>query len=136
MIENSVWIAFTGTQEGMTARQKRKLRIILECALAYEPRSILSHGDCIGADAEAHGIALDVGLRISIHPPSDPKKRAFCSNEAVLWNPLPYLERNKQIVNGSRFLIVAPKSRKEELRSGTWSTKRYAEKIGVPYLIL
>jgi len=39
-----------------------------------------------------------------------------------------YLARNHFIVAYSEELVAAPKSNKEELRSGTWATIRYARK--------
>ena len=42
---------------------------------------------------------------------------------------MPYLERNKNIVNAVDFIIAAPDG-PEKVRSGTWSTVRYAKKVG------
>lgn len=122
-------IGFTGTQDGMTARQQKSLRIILACL--FEPESWFSHGDCIGADEQAHHIAKQIGYKIDIHPPKDPKKRAFCSGEDISHEPKDYLDRNKYIVDGivdGGVLIATPKTKREELRSGTWSTVRYARR--------
>jgi predicted Rossmann fold nucleotide-binding protein DprA/Smf involved in DNA uptake len=46
------------------------------------------------------------------------------------------LERNKDIVSESDFLIAAPDSKKERLRSGTWATVRHARKLGKRVMIL
>jgi hypothetical protein len=85
------------------------------------------HGDCVGADAQAHAMAKADGFRVVIHPPSDDSKRAFCQGDAVLAPP-PYLVRNRRIVDASGVLVATPQG-DEELRSGTWSTVRYARKI-------
>jgi hypothetical protein len=45
-------IGFTGTRQGMTAEQKSALRNLLDGGAGD-----FHHGDCIGADSEAHGIA-------------------------------------------------------------------------------
>lgn len=118
-------VGFTGTQRGMTEQQKTKLKTMLSRMFPKE----FHHGDCIGADAEAHEIAEMLDLWIVTHPPLSGAKRAFkWANESRL--PKPYLERNKDIVNECDLLLVAPKTEGEELRSGTWSTYRYAKKQG------
>jgi hypothetical protein len=97
----------------------------------------LHHGDCIGADAEADAIARKLGLAIVVHPPTDPKKRAFCSQPGDRTHaPLPYLVRNHAIVEACNLLIAAPHTDREVLRSGTWATIRYARSLGVTVLIL
>lgn len=127
-------VGFTGTQHGMSDLQKAELRRLLiemKCQQFH-------HGDCIGADEEAHQIALEVGVPcIMIHPPENPRKRAFCaekykpySTNVVVRSTKPYLERNHDIVHECNLLIVAPQTDQEEVRSGTWATKRYADKVG------
>jgi hypothetical protein len=124
-------IGFTGTQVGMSERQKKQLRLELTTATEFH------HGDCIGADAEADEIARSMGIPIIIHPPSDPKKRARCRQPGdKVHRTLPYLDRNKMIVASTERLIAAPKAMEEELRSGTWSTVRYARKINHPVKLL
>jgi hypothetical protein len=41
--------------------------------------------------------------------------------------PLPYLARNKVIVHHTEMMVAAPNGRVERLRSGTWSTVRFAK---------
>lgn len=116
---------FTGTQEGMTIYQSRALWIFLRNADPDE----FHHGDCIGADETAHYIAKSLGIYVVGHPPANPKKRAFTDCDE--WRePKPYLERNHDIVDESDEIVACPKSRDEELRSGTWSTVRYAIRKG------
>ena len=59
-------IGFIGTRQGMTERKKIAVRDLL----ASYAGAILHHGDAVGADAEAHDIALAVGCAIVIHPPA------------------------------------------------------------------
>jgi hypothetical protein len=127
-------IGFTGTQQGMSDRQKRQLAALLTSLKGTE----FHHGDCIGADEEADGIAAQLGLRIVIHPPDNMSKRAFRTRwpNRVEREPLPYLERNHHIVDETEVLIAGPKSEQEELRSGTWATVRYARKLGRTIRIL
>lgn len=124
-------VGFTGTQFGMSDRQKLELKTFL-ATYASE----FHHGDCIGADEEAHRIALEVGIPvIVIHPPLHKVKQANCSTKyphgqsrVIVREPRDYLDRNKDIVNETEGLIAAPKMNQEELRSGTWATVRYARK--------
>lgn len=127
-------IGFTGTQRGMTAPQRTSFTAALLFArIGLNPE--FHHGDCIGADAEAHAIAIGLGFRAFIHPPIDPKKRAWCE-ASWLFEPKPYLDRNHDIVDAAQFLIAAPGEPIEQLRSGTWATIRYARKINRNLLII
>ena len=116
---------FTGTQVGMTKHQKVVFQNTL-FSLATKGDEF-HHGDCIGADEDAHKIAILIGLHIHIHPPSMFHKRANCQAN-VKYSPRPYLKRNHDIVDSTDLLIATPKSKREELRSGTWATIRYAQK--------
>lgn len=129
-------VGFTGTQAGMSDHQKRALRKAMEAASMDGIENILHHGDCIGADAEAHAIAADLGWDIIIHPPIKNGKRAYCSDGAIVLPPMEYLARNHEIVRTSNFIFAAPKSDDEELRSGTWATVRHARKIGKRVILL
>ena len=126
-------VGFTGTRFGMSYKQKEALSNLLYETLDEE----FHHGDCLGADYEADSIARKWGYEIVIHPPEDKKYRAFCAQSGdTVWEPAPYLERNRDIVDSTDKLIAAPKSGKEELRSGTWATIRYARKMGKEVVIL
>lgn len=96
--------------------------------LASNP-SILKahHGDCIGADSDFHLICRGQGLYMIGHPPHNYNKRAFCQFDEER-RPQDFLVRNKAIVDESEWMIFTPRGMEEELRSGTWSTIRYARK--------
>lgn len=126
-------VGFTGTRKGMSSRQKEELFDLLQSG------TIFHHGDCVGADAEAHATARALGCPVVVHPPTDPKARAFCNGDDVtILDPLPYLARNREIVKSVELLIAAPKEDPEHpcLRSGTWATIRAAQRLGVPVIIL
>lgn len=131
-------IGFTGTQTGMCKEQKTMLYNILTELMKDEDKPTeFHHGDCIGADKEAHDIVqLIGGMDIIIHPPTNDKKRAFCEGYARRANPKPYLERNRRIVDSVDLLLVAPKEQQETLRSGTWSTYRYAKQRNVGRIVI
>lgn len=115
-------VGFTGTQQGMTDEQKAKLDQLFG-ELEHDAVEV-HHGDCIGADAECHELAENYFFDIEVHPPDNDSKRAFCT-AAVIHEPKPYLQRNRAIVDATPILIACPNGQ-EKLRSGTWSTVRYA----------
>lgn len=125
-------LAFTGTRHGMTACQRR----VFEWLFIEQQPSRFHHGDCIGADVEAHDVAMMYNVAVILHPPQDESKRAYCLNALEDREPLPYLDRNHQIVDESELLIATPQTFNEVLRSGTWSTIRYAEKTSTPFIII
>ena len=118
-------VGFTGTQIGMTENQKYHVAMLLLSLKGDE----FHHGSCRGADTDAHRIAVCLGYEIIIHPPINPKKRSYFDIGEVLPEK-EYLERNHDIVDATDVLIATPKTEREELRSGTWATVRYARKKG------
>jgi len=124
-----VKVGFTGTRLGMTSEQARRIEELLIELRATE----LHHGDCRGADAQAHDIAWRLGLNVVIHPPVNPRMRAFCPGPCRPAKD--YLERDHDIVDECEVLLATPRG-PEELRSGTWATVRYARKIGRRFLVV
>jgi hypothetical protein len=120
-------VSFTGTRHGLTPAQRAALEAVIlqECGPAGE----LHHGDCVGADAEAHALARKHGYRTVIHPPDRDGRRAFCVADRVL-SPRPYLERNRGIVDAGGVLLACPGEAEERRRSGTWAAVRYARRTG------
>lgn len=123
-------VGFTGTQKGTTSKQ------IVELMDFFESNQIseFHHGDCIGADYQADLAGKSYDLPIILHPPTNPKKRAFCEGYSEIREEKPYLVRNRDIVDESDMLVACPGG-PEEPRSGTWSTIRYAHKQGKEVLI-
>ena len=116
---------FTGTKDELTSQQ----RDVLHETLASIDSYTLHHGDCVGADEEAHKIAYSLGYDIVVHPPTSDKHRAWCGQGQTgveILNPRPYLARNKDIVLSSEILVACSGTMNELVRSGTWSTVRYA----------
>lgn len=130
MIPARLEIGFIGTQVGMTWEQMCAVFDILSRNHGW-----LHHGDCVGADHMAHGVAREAGWSVTLHPPTEDRKRAFCVGDRA-WFAKPYLERNRDIVDATIGLIATPAGFQEELRSGTWSTVRYARKKGRPIKIV
>lgn len=122
---------FTGTQEGMTPKQKNVVRKLVKTS------DEVHHGVCIGADAEFHGIARRVGAEIIGHPPTNTSKQAKLRGFANTRKPKQYLKRNADIVAETDELIATPKEYHNIPRgSGTWATIREAGRQGKPVTII
>lgn len=127
-------VGFTGTQRGMTHKQKRAFGELCYSAIDVD---VYHHGDCVGSDEDAHNIMLwDTAASIIIHPPRDESKRAFCKGAMAIRPAKEYLDRNQDIVDEVDVLIATPGEYKEQLRSGTWATIRRARKKGIPIHII
>lgn len=142
---------FTGTQDGLTVHQAQMLAQFLDTQrtrmgehLDGDFVTVLHHGDCVGADAEAHLIAAGTGWAVELHPGTDDKgespKRAHSEDQMHehVWRvhePAPYPQRNLDIVMASVMLVACPKG-PEKRRSGTWSTVRAALRLGRPVVLL
>jgi len=131
-------IGFTGTRNGLTEKQNAGLFIMLQ-KLKEEKIESISHGGCKGADTSFHlMISPQYVNKIFIHP-GDILQFDFWNNldgSFKVFEPRPYLERNKTIVNDSDLMFVCPDGYKEKIRSGTWSTYRYAKKLGKKIIII
>lgn len=119
-------VGFTGTRVGMDESQRAALARLL---LSIEP-TYFHHGDCSGADEQAHAIVRQTlpAAAIVIHP-SNGRLRAYCAGDQTRIAKPP-LDRNSDIVEESRIVIATPKEQNETLRSGTWATIRRARKAG------
>jgi hypothetical protein len=116
-------IGFTGTRLGMNEKQKSYLHNYLT---SLTDAKEFHHGDCIGADEQAHDIARGLNINVYIHPPIVQFARAF--KTGTMYPAKSFIERNHDIVDSCDLLIATPNTRKEKLRSGTWATVRYARK--------
>lgn len=127
-------IGFTGSRHGMTVAQRERLVAFLERAVSAGP-VVFHHGDCQGADSQAHSYALAAGCLVYLHPPDTGILRAGCQGASVVAQPRPYLARNRDIVDACDLLLAAPDG-PEALRSGTWATVRYARTKGKDLVVL
>lgn len=125
-------VGFTGTRQGMSEAQSAAVSDLLSETLA--PVAELHHGDCIGADTEAHAIALNHDIPVILHPPEVPKFRAWNTGAAEYRPPLPYLVRNHAIVDETHILIAAPLN--HEGNGGTWATIKYARSKRKPIAMI
>ena len=133
IIESNRKIGFTGTREGLTDEQHQ---VLLNLIIASDPTEV-HHGDCVGADAYCHTIAVNQKIPVILHPPDLPGLRMFCTQSASeIREEKPYLDRNHDIVDETDILIACPKGGQETIRSGTWATVRYARKQGKQVIII
>ena len=125
-------VGFTGTREGMSQPQKEQFVVKLFELGVHE----FHHGDCIGADADAHDIVREFfpNVKIVTHPPDKTRTQAFRKGDESRV-PAPYITRDKAIVNDTEWLIGSPLG-PEKIRSGTWTTIRHARKINKPHTVL
>jgi hypothetical protein len=118
-------IGFTGTREGMTDAQLSTVENLFKIFVVSE----FHHGDCCGADAEAHEMAQELGAKVHAHPPLNEAMRAFMKADVV--HPArDYLPRNRDVVDATFLLIGASMSAAPETFGGTWYTIDYAIKTG------
>ena len=131
-------IGFTGSQDGMSRRQKETLKQVLT-QFNLGRASTFRQGMCIGADTEAVSIAVDSTTALIVgYPPlnTDKMDKSVSSLCDELKPPQDYLIRNHAIVDESDLLIAAPSGHLEVQRSGTWATVRYARRQNKPCIIL
>lgn len=127
-------VGFTGTKLGMQPNQ----RLELAEHLSYLKKlgfTHFHHGDCIGADAQAAKIAKQFGFIVVAHPghPRDKSNtmyRAFTDFNDEVREVKPFIKRDHDIVDETERMIATPAGCTEEIRSGTWTTVRYARKQG------
>lgn len=128
-------IGFSGTRRGLTGPQSDTLRSVLKQqgeAVSY------SHGQAIGADAEfARTVrGLYPFAFIVAHPCTLASQRDRTAPADTVLTAKPPLLRNKDIVAACDLLIACPAGMEETLRSGTWSTIRWARKAGKRVIIV
>lgn len=132
-------IGFTGTREGLSEYQKDEV----VCWLREIQPTEVHHGMCRGGDTDFHLLVLEgldahegivTDCKIIGHPPINKKDyvRVTCDEYR---EEKDYLVRNKEIVDSVETLIACPLG-EETLRSGTWSTVRYARKQGKEVIII
>jgi hypothetical protein len=127
-------VAFTGTQNGMTETQRDAVRGVLRSVKKWD--SIFLYGACVGADSQAMLEALALGFQIVAYPANNvsASKHGLIPTIAVEREAEPALARNRRMVSEAELLLAAPHGR-EQLRSGTWATVRYARRCNLPIVI-
>lgn len=129
-------VGFTGTRRGLTKAVDYALRDVFS-----DLQGVMAHGCCAGADRQAHAIWRAAQRRIEpFRHPGDLSQYQWARNVwwrgEILFNVIPHLQRNKVIVDRCGVLVAAPGEAQGQLRSGTWSTIRYARRVGRPVIMV
>ena len=116
-------------------RQKRFIRV-LRVTFGERDFDQLHHGGCTGVDKLAHDTAIEMGVRVVVHPPDNRRHECEYADAQEVRPRLPYLERNRRIVEAVDGLLALPSSPTEVVRSGSWATVRYARARRVPVKVV
>ena len=101
-------IGFTGTRRGMTPVQAAAFNEFIQPYAHYE-NVLFIHGDCIGADKEAHYMMRKIkSVKIKLRPPVIKTNRAFCDYDYIE-RPEDYMTRNHRIVEECDYLVACPR---------------------------
>jgi len=133
-------VGFTGTRHGMNEVQQEEFLKLINSKEFSE----FHHGMCIGSDKQAHDMVTKLkmertkngkgDIKRAGHPPKYKGSMADCECD-ILMKADEYLVRNHNIVDHTDVLVATPDT-KEKIRSGTWSTVRYARKLGKKIYII
>jgi hypothetical protein len=131
--ENKFSLGITGTRNGTNDKQHLTLAAIVGFLMPDEAH----HGDCVGVDAEFHDLIRELTRAIIIvHPPSNPKKRAWKKGDFIL-KEKPFMVRDDDIIDESDLMIAVPFQFEEQGKgSGTWAVIRHTRKARKPLIII
>lgn len=126
--------SFTGTRRGMTTAQRAAFKALV----SNRPDvTRIEHGACQGADRDAHLLTPHM---VQSMWPCNAEQMAWAEMVAkpldILHSIRPPLDRNRLIVRFGARLIAIPRLMKEEIRSGTWATIRFARSIRRPITLI
>lgn len=127
-------VGFTGTHKGASTTQLAIARAKL-VALQAQGFGEFHHGLCIGADEQVAKIAKELGYRVVAHPglakdPNNLLYRSDWSGSDETREAKPFIERDHDIVDETEVMLATPLTYEEQVRSGTWTTVRYAKSRG------
>jgi hypothetical protein len=127
-------VGFTGTHKGARLAELEALSAKLQ-ALKEAGFDEFHHGMCIGADEQAARIAKVIGFRVVAHPglakdPTNLMYRSEWDGNDEVREAKPFIERDHDIVDETEIMLATPLTHEETIRSGTWTTVRYARKQG------
>ena len=127
-------IGMTGSRDGFTTAQLNTL-LIMFTGIRIDHNTTFHHGDCVGADTDAHKVAVKRGCIIHIHPPLKDDLRAYNAGQ-IVEEPKTYFARNRDIVDASEYMIAFPNTMTEKSKGGTWYTINYTRKTKTRLIII
>ncbi len=132
-----IQIGFSGTRQGATSEQV----LSLSSFLAGYSSFVGHHGMCVGSDEQFDGLARAALTfdHMVFHPmvfAGALRGRFPASPGDVLRREFAPLARNSHIVMECDLLVATPKEDHQVVRSGTWTTIRYAVQAGKPVFIV
>lgn len=127
-------IGFTGSRDGMTDKQKSTVSDLIRIISNINE---IHHGDCIGCDEDFFEIVTNLhdDIETHSHPCTIDSMRAHTKSD-IEYEPGHPLDRNKNIVDLSDYIIGCPGTEEEVVRSGTWATIRYAKKENKSVIVI
>lgn len=131
-------LGFTGTRDGFTDAQTKYFHAMLAGLGLANRYADFHHGDCEGADAQAHDLVRQLcpDWTIHIHPgPEGDPHRAGRTGD-VLYPPKTHFARNRDIVRASTHVIGVSKAPRRLERGGTWYTLDFSVKSKVKTQVL
>jgi hypothetical protein len=131
-------VGYTGTSSELTDAADAALAGYLLGLKSSGIDVVGHHGDCVGGDARFDFLCRVLRFRVVVHPPSDPKKRAWCHGlDHEIREPKDYRARNEDIVEECEEL-VGNLSRPgfDFYRSGEWMTLNIARRLGRPRVMI
>lgn len=128
-------IGFIGSPNGMTAGQAALVREIFLASKTYVPVMQFHHCDRVGADEEAHTIAVELKLVTVSHPHTAALYRARLMSNDVrpAW---PALRATLDVVEETELIIAAPFPGAEAMMVDTWDMVFEARKRKKGVLII
>jgi hypothetical protein len=126
-------LGFTGTRQGMSYGQLKTVQRLVKTLNPTEAR----HGNCVGSDADFHGIIRQTCKAIIvIHPPTNKHHCADLMGDFNLPEK-PYMVRNDDIIAESHLMIATPFEYAERGKgSGTWAVIRHTRNAKKPLIII
>lgn len=120
-------LGFTGTRTESDVSPNRKKEIIDFLVENKDKISYVVHGGAAGLDTFIHDVCNKLDIPKFVRPAYIKSRLPGIYGQALPKDPL---ERNKDIVNDCDMLLAVPRSpNKEEIKSGTWHTIRYAKSL-------
>lgn len=117
-----IHVGVTATRMGLSPAQLYTARRLMDEEAARHKRVVFHHGDCVGGDQQLDSYARHLDWYRVAHPGPKSGWSANCDSQERR-GPVPYMLRNRDIVDESPDLVIAaPYEMEPQPRGGTWGT--------------